>query len=88
MLPQHSGAGARRCDDIVKALECLDDLPGDILGIGTVTGIIRRLAAADLRIRNLDDAAGALQELYGRETDRWAEEINEAGDEEADAQRP
>ncbi len=87
MLADHAGAGAGRGDDIVEAVEGGDDLAGDRLGIRPVAGIVGRLAAAGLRSRHLDGAAGVLEQLDGGEADGRAEEVDEAGDEEAYADR-
>ena len=88
MLAQHARAGAGRRNDIVEALERLDHLARDRLGVGAVAGIIGGLAAADLRLRHLDLAARAFEQLDRREADGGAEKIHKAGDEKADAKGP
>ena len=59
----------------------------DRLRIAPVAGIVGRLAAAGLRLRHLDDAAGILQQLQRREADARPKEVDEAGDEEPDFRR-
>ena len=86
-MTEHAAAGARGGDHCVVAFEGLDDLGGDCPGRGAVAGIVGRLAAADLQGRDLDRAAGLLKELYGGETDRGPEQVDQAGDEERDAAR-
>src|SRR6185312_4871685 len=83
MFLDHAAAGAGRHHDIVEALERIDDLARDRLGVGLVAGIVGGLATAGLHRRYLDRAAGFLEQLHGGKTDRGAEEIDEASDEQA-----
>ena len=85
VLADHAGAGAAGRHHIVVGLEGGDDPRGDGAGIGAIAGIVGRLAAAGLRPRHLDRAAGLLQQLDGGKADRRPEQIDEAGDEQADA---
>ena len=87
VMAQHAAARARGRDHGVVAFEGLDDLGRDRPRRGAVAGIVGRLAAADLQGRDLDRAAGVLEELYGGETDRGPEQVDQAGDEERDAAR-
>ena len=87
MLADHAGAGAGRRDDIVEAVEGRDDLPRDRLGIRPVAGIIGGLAAAGLRARHLDRAAGVFEQLHRGKAHGRAEEVDEAGDEQTYADR-
>ena len=84
MEPQHAGARARRRHHIVEALEGLDHLAGDRHGVAPVAGIIGGLPAAGLRARHLDPAAPRLDQLDRGKGDAWPEQIDEAGDEQAD----
>jgi len=70
---------------MVERLERGDDLAGDLLGVGTVAGIVGGLAATGLRRRDLHLAAGLLQQLHGGESYRRAVEIHQAGDKQGDA---
>ncbi len=78
-------AGARRADHVVVAGKRFDDLPCDIAGIGKVTAVQRRLAAAGLRGRHFDAAAGIFQELHRGETYAWPKQVHEARREQTDA---
>ena len=84
MQPQHAGAGTRRRHHVVEALECLDHLPGDGRGVLAVAGIIGWLAATGLRARHLDPRPGILDQLDRGKGDAWPEQIDQAGDEQAD----
>src|SRR3546814_11868800 len=78
-----------RRHDVVVAFEGLDDPPRDGARILGVAGIVGRLAAAGLRPRHLDIAAGILQQLDGGEADLRPEQVDQAGDEQRDpAARP
>ena len=85
MGAQHAGAGAAGRHHMVEAFEQIDHLAGDGLGRLAIAGIIGGLAAAGLQRRRLHQAAGLLQELGGGQTHAGAEEVDEAGDEESDA---
>src|SRR5580700_7135010 len=65
VMAQHAAARARRGHYGVVALEGIDNLGGDGARRGAVTGVIGWLAAADLERRDLNRAAGLLEELYG-----------------------
>ena len=82
---QHAGAGAGRRDDVVKLLKRRDHLFGNLPRILSVAGIIGGLAAAGLRARHMHLASGILQQLDGGKADAGAEQIDKAGDEQADA---
>jgi hypothetical protein len=84
VLGEHAGAGAARRHDVVAAGEGVDRAAGDRLGVGAVAGIERRLAAAGL-LRHDDLAAGVLQQLDRGEADGRAKQVDETGDEQADA---
>ena len=58
----------------------------DGAGGDAVAGVEGRLAAAALQ-RHVDDAARVLQELDGGKSDRRADQIDEAGDEQTDPPR-
>ena len=81
---QHAAARAGRRHDVVVRLERRDHLPGDRARVLPVAGVVGRLAAAGLRRRHLDPAAGRLEQLHRGEADARAEEVDEAGDEQAD----
>ena len=85
MGAQHAGAGAAGRHHMVEALEQIDHLAGDGMGGLAIAGIIGGLAAAGLKRRRLDQAARLLQELGGGQTHAGTEKIDEAGDEESDA---
>ena len=84
MFRQHAAAGAGRRDDVVATGECIDILRGDRLRSGAVAGIVRRLPAT--RLRGDDHlAAAVLDQPHGGEADARAKQIDETGDEQADA---
>ena len=85
VLRDGGAAGPGGDDDVIVALESVDDLAGDVAGGGGVAGIPSRLAAAGLGVRNLDVAARVGQELDRREADRRPEHVHKAGDEKRDA---
>ncbi len=85
VFADHPGAGARGRDQIVEALEQRDGAARDVLRVGAVAAVIGGLAAAGLRHRHLDRAAGALQQGHRGEADGGTEQIDQAGDEQADA---
>ena len=87
MHPQHAGAGTARRHDIVIGLKEIDHLAGNGQRRLPVTGVVGRLAATGLGRWRLDEAACILQQLDGGQADGGAEEIDEAGDEESDADR-
>jgi len=68
--------------------ERLDDLARNSLGVRAIAGIIGGLSTAHLRFGHFDNAAGPFKQLDRRKTDRGAKQIDQAGDEEADAKRP
>ncbi len=73
-----------RRDDIVEALEGLDHLAGDGDGVLPVAGIIGGLSAAGLRTRHLDAGSSRFDELDRGKGDARPEQIDQAGDEQAD----
>src|SRR4029453_14929012 len=81
---EYAGAGAGGRDDIVEALEGLDYLAGDRDGALSVAAIIGRLPAAGLRAGRLDTGAAGLDQLDRREGDARPEQVDEAGDEQAE----
>ena len=82
---QHSAAGTGRDDDVVVRFENGDELAGDRFRPEAVAAVEGRLAAAGLRPRHLDRAAGAFKELDRGETYRGSKQVDEAGDEQANA---
>src|SRR5688572_28337129 len=86
MRLDHAAAGARRRHHIVEALERGNDLARDRERALLVAGIVARLAAAGLRLRH-DHGVGpaALDQRDRRETHGRPIEIDQAGDEQADA---
>ena len=83
--PDHPGAGAGGDDHVIVGPEGGDHRLREVPRGAPVAGIVGRLAAAGLD-GHVDDAARLLQELHRREADRWAQEVDEAGDEQPDAQ--
>lgn len=83
----HAGARSGRRHDIIESGEGLYHLPRNDFGVGFVAGVVGRLTATRLRGGHLDQAAGVFQQLHGRKADGWTIEIDETGDEEADAKR-
>ena len=83
---QHAGARAGRRDHVIERLERLDHLRGDLARGGAVARVEGRLAATALP-RHFDDAAGVLHQLHGGKSDRGADEIDQAGDEQPDPPR-
>ena len=81
---EHAAAGAARDDDIIAIGERLDRLWRQRLGGQAVAGIVGGLAAAGLA-RDDHLAAGVLEELDRGEADRRPDDIDETGDEQADA---
>ena len=79
-----AAAGTGRHDHVIEVLERDDDLPGQVTGVGAVTGIVGRLTAAGLGGRDLDRAAGVFQQFHGGEADRRAEYVHQTGHEQAD----
>ena len=72
---------------MIIALEGVEHLIGDRLGIGAIARIIRRLAAAGLRARHRDCAAGRFEQFYRGEADGRPEEIHQTCDKECDTHR-
>jgi hypothetical protein len=66
-------------------LEGGDRLARKLLRGGFVAGVVGRLAAAGLRRRHIHLAAGVGQKLDRGKADRGTEQVDEAGDEQADA---
>ena len=64
-----------------------DHVAGDLGRIVAVARIEGRLAAAGLVFRNLDDAARLFQEFHRGKADGGPEQVDQAGDEKADARR-
>jgi len=85
VLVDHAGAGSRRRHHVVEAREGVDHPARHRPGVGQVPGVEGRLPAAGLRRRHLDGAAGILQQLDRGEADGRAVEVDQAGDEQADA---
>jgi len=83
VLDDHAAAGARRGDDEIKALEGGDHVAGDGSGIRPVAGVEGGLAAARLGLGHLHRAAGILQQLHRGKAHGGAEQVDEAGDEQA-----
>lgn len=69
---------------MVVSGEGSDQTPSQCLGRSTIAGVERWLAAAGLRSRDGNDAAGVLEQLDCRKADRWAEQIHQTGDEQGD----
>src|SRR5579875_2668485 len=85
MNADHARAGAGWSDDVIIAGEGLHDFAGDRLRIVAIARIIGGLAAAGLRPRHFDGAAGLLQQPDGGKADGRPEQVDKAGDEERDA---
>jgi len=85
MRPDHAAARPRRGDEVVAVLEFGDDLARQGNRIGAIARVVARLPAARLRWRDVDVRAAGFEELDRREPDRGAHQVDEAGDEEADA---
>ncbi len=86
MLGEHPGAGAARRDDPVAGREGLDRPARDRPGRGAIARIVGGLAATGLG-GNDDFAARLLQQRDRGEADARAHEVDEASDEEPDADR-
>src|SRR6478752_10349843 len=82
---QHGRARPRRRDDVIEAVEGRDRLQRERARRLAVAAVVGRLPAAGLRRRHLDIAAGGFEQAHRREADGWAQDVDEAGDEEADA---
>ena len=85
MRLDHAGAGTRWGDQVVAILEFGHDLRGQGFRVGTIAGVVGRLAAARLRRRHENLRSTAFEELDRRKADRRPHQIDETGDEEADA---
>ncbi len=64
---------------MVVALEGIEHLQGDRLGVGPSARIVCRLTTAGLRPRHFDRAARRLEQLDSGKPDRRPEEIHQAG---------
>jgi hypothetical protein len=73
MRLEHGGARARRDNDVVEALEGLDHLTRNRLGVGAVAGIIGGLASTGLALRHLDLGAGVFEQLDRTKADAGPE---------------
>ena len=87
VFAQHAGAGAGRCDDVIKGLERRNHLPGDGAGIGPVAAVVGGLAAAGLCLGHGDRAAGLFQQFDRGKADAGTKQIHEAGDEQSNLHR-
>ena len=87
VMRDHAGAGTRRCDHVIIALEGIYYRARYSLGIGAVPRIIGRLAAAGLARRYFHQAAGFFQQLDGGKADCGPIEIHQAGDKKRNARR-
>ncbi len=83
----HAGAGAGGGHDVIVSRKGDDQAAGKVAGGFTIAGIKGGLAAARLRAGDFDETAGGFQERYGGEADAGPVQIDQAGDEEADAGR-
>ena len=81
----HAAARAGRRDDGVEALELGDELPRERDRVGPVAGVVGGLATAGLALRDDHLHAGMVEELERGKTDRRTHQVDEAGDEQADA---
>src|SRR5215469_6111665 len=70
---------------MIEAFEEIHDLAGDGLGGLAVARVVGRLTAAGLGRGRVDDATRLLEELGGGQAHAGTKEIDEAGDEESDA---
>ncbi len=78
MLTDHPRAGTGRGNDVVITGKRIKHLQGNRRGVTAVTRIVGRLAATRLGARNLDRAAGLLEQFDGRKTDCRPEQIDKA----------
>ena len=85
MVLDHARAGTRRHDDIVERLEGIDDLPRDVGGMRIGAGVPGGLSATGLHRGHFDRAARVFQQFDRSEAHLRTHEIDEAGDEQADA---
>src|SRR6516162_8376409 len=81
MNAEHPGTGARRCDDMIVALEDVEHLLRDRLSVGAVARIVGGLTAAGLGARHLDRAARRLEQSDSSKADRRPKEIYQTGHE-------
>jgi|GEM_PF-5663170 len=81
---QHTRTRAGWRDDIVKRFKCLDGALRDRDSGSVITAVVGRLATTGLRRRHIDCAASRFKQLYRRERDAGAVEINEASDKQTD----
>src|SRR5690606_36456300 len=72
---------------VVVALQRVDGVARQVRGVGAVALIVRRLPAAGLVARYVDEAAGVLEQAHGGEPDRWPEQIDQTAHEQRDARR-
>ncbi len=81
----HPGAGAGRRDEVLAALELGQHFLGERARGGPVARVVAGLAAAGLSGRHVDLAAGRLEQLERRKADARTHQVDETGDEQADA---
>ncbi len=84
MRPDHPRARAGGQHQVVARLELLDQLDRQGTRRSAVAGIETGLTAAGLQLGHDHVAAGRLEQLERRESDRWPHQIDETGDEQAD----
>jgi len=87
MPTDHPGARARGSDNMVIALESIEDEQADRLCVDAIARIVRRLAATGLGSRHIDRAARLLEQFDRGEPDRRPEQIDKAGNKEGYAHR-
>ena len=84
MHPQHAGTRAGRRDHVIVLFKGSDDASRQGARVFEVAAVIGRLTATGLGLRDLDLAAGLLQQLDGSKADIRAPQIDETSHEQAD----
>ena len=70
VMLQHAAARTRRHHHVVIAAERIENASAKVARSGPITGIVGGLAAAGLRTRHFDLAAGLFQQPYRRKANR------------------
>src|SRR5581483_1231002 len=78
----HAGARARRRDDVLTIGEDIEKARRELAGLGAITAIEGRLAAAGLRFRKVDLDAQPSEQFNHADADLRKELVNQTGDEE------
>ena len=87
VMRDHAGAGTRRCDHVIIALEGIHYRARYSLGIGAVARIIGRLAAAGLARWHFHQAAGFFQKLDRGKANSGPIKVHQAGNKKRNARR-